>query len=468
MNKKDKQIEEMKELIKRKHRSRHISTDPNIKKQFGSFQVPKLLKPEDDKHFKDLYNYDNLRSDIYSLPDEKREKALKEQKQKEKEKLAKERRESNLKPREEESIEIIDQLQNDEDNTEDQNIRLLKETFLRIFDKEIQKQEAKELEVELYLQPNSKIAEVFAKTKTGEQAVQFFAMYGVTTPIKFIFCEKRDPVKFYDFEPYELKTIQDQRIETIRCYKDFFIVTPTGITHIYKPVLKSEEPEKKEEANKVEEVEMDPEKKKKLEERKKNEEKKLLANDKSAKQVAEFYTLSDWMYQSTQFKVLRKINYYKNYLPFKLFIIWRNYNKYVKFIRIRNSLGSKLFLTKPAFVNSFINCNSEVLSMEKIKLHDIARQLWSQKGLSDFDDEMKKTIDKAKGSLKSLLEGNIFKRVRTLYKIIYSHLKENKEIDDKENAKTLQELKNKSMYILKLEKEMRSKLIKMAIHDIEL
>ena len=36
------------------------------------------------------------------------------------------------------------------------------------------------------------------------------------------------------------------------------------------------------------------------------------------KSIAEFYTLSDWMYQSTLFNILKRINFFRDYLKFKL------------------------------------------------------------------------------------------------------------------------------------------------------
>jgi dynein heavy chain len=458
---------EYKEEYKRKHHSKFLSNDPEVKEKFGVFKVTELLKPEDREHFRSLYEPRNELLDQFTLPDEKKEKSLKEQKKKETEKLEREKKEAQMskevKDVTEESLQFMEQLQNEEQNVEDQNIKTLKDTFLKIFDKKLQRLENKELEVELYLKKNSKIAKAFNKLGNGEEAVQFFAMYGNTTPIKFIFCRKRVYDKVYIYEPYELEIIKDKRIETIRSFKDYFIITPTGITHIY---LSTSEEGKREKKQDRKDFLNSPEVEKNQKEEANGEDKRL---NKFQKQVAEFYTLSDWMYQSTLFKVLRKINYFKNYLPFKIFTIWRNYNRFSKFLRIRNQLGSKLFLTKPAFVNSLIQCNGQINQIEKVRLHDVTYQTWVEKGLLDFDEHQKNTVDTiARNSFKSLIETDIFKTIRNLYKLVNSHLRENKEIDDTENAKTLQELKNKSMYILKLEKQMRKKLIKMALFDTDL
>lgn len=95
----------------------------------------------------------------------------------------------------------------------------------------------------------------------GEKAVQFFAMYGNTKPTKFIFCKKVDHSNEHIFSPYDLEVVQRDKN-----MKDYFIITPTGISHTYTPKLE-------------------------------------VSRDKLPEQVAEFYTLSDWMYQSTLFNI---------------------------------------------------------------------------------------------------------------------------------------------------------------------
>ncbi len=55
-------------------------------------------------------------------------------------------------------------------------------------------------------------------------------MYGNTTPIKFIFCKKKIQSKSYTFRPYDLEKIKEKG-----AIKDYFIVTPSGITHVYDP-----------------------------------------------------------------------------------------------------------------------------------------------------------------------------------------------------------------------------------------
>ena len=83
-------------------------------------------------------------------------------------------------------------------------------------------------EEELYEKKDSKTAVRYNEIISGEQAVQFFAMYGNTTPIKFIFCKKKEQPNRYINRPYEL-----QKIEAKDAIGDYFIISPTGITHVY-------------------------------------------------------------------------------------------------------------------------------------------------------------------------------------------------------------------------------------------
>jgi len=462
--------ENYKEVYKQQHKAKYVLNDPDVKNRFNIFKVNPIFKYEDKKHFQDLYNFDIESLDQYKLPEDKKD--LRQIISKKKEKKLKKNKKSNLETEtlkesnfdedqkisettkikndnfkknlrdkvseldqdlEEENMEIIDQLEKDHSMTqEEESLKILKETFKRIFDPKSQRDEEKEHEEELYVKKNSKTAKTLQEIDNGEKAVQFFAMYGNTTPIKFIFCKKKISDNSYNFRPYDLEVIDSDKVQD-----DYFIITPTGITHVYK----SENLENMKNPN---------------------------GSERNTNKVAEFYSLSDWMYQSTLFNILKRINYYKNYLPFKIFTIWRNFNRFRKFLRVRQSLGSKLFLSKPAFVDSLIRSNGQINQIIKTPLHDITHETWSQRNLSDFDDFHKPTLENAKANIRKIIEIDIFETLKNLYSHISNRLKENKEIDENENSKTLQELKNKSMFKLKLEKQMRKKLISMAKADVDL
>ena len=422
---------EYKDEYKRKHRSKFLSDDVETKQRFGVFKVTDIFKPEHKEYFMSLYPHDEKIKDQYPLPEDKREAtkishatgATKKNFNvpKESKPIKEDEKEENLSL--EQENEILESSNEKEKNKYEQ---IIKEKFIKIFDPKIQREEMKELEVELYVKKGSKTEKNMKAITNGEKAVQFFAMYGNTTPTKFIFCEKVDHSAEHIFSPYDLRVVPREKIG-----KDYFIITPTGISHAY-PVNDSSRKDK----------------------------------GKNLEQVAEFYTLSDWMYQSTLFNIMRRINYFKQYLPFKLFSMWRNYNRFKKFQSVRKELSEKLFLTKPAFVEKMIQANSQINKISKVSLQKICGETaWVSSGMSDFESTQRKEFENAKNQFKKIIEEEVFKTLRDLYKNISTRLKEVREIDETENSKTLQELKNKSMYNLRLEKVKRKKLIQLATSD---
>ena len=187
--------DDYRESYKRKHHSKFLSTDPEVKKRFGVFKVPELLKNDDKQHFQNLYNFNKEVLEQYKLPEEKKEKELKDTKKKEKEKklLEKKTKETidaankekeaaainsdvGFKPSHSPNLINIDgdnsENQNNQDEqmdfmdnyqqqmpyqdqnhaeAEDIHIKNLKEVLLKIFDPNAKKEENKELEEELYV-----------------------------------------------------------------------------------------------------------------------------------------------------------------------------------------------------------------------------------------------------------------------------------------------------------------------------
>ena len=421
---------EYKDEYKRKHRSKFLSNDEENNQKFSIFKVTDIFKPEHNEYFKSLYPYDPSIIDQYKLPEDKKESTKitkKIQKKKVQIPKKKEKEDEKVEDNKEDSLglnEKENEFQTENIDNEKNVEQIIKQKFIKIFDPKLQREEMKELEVELYVKKGSKTDKIMKKITNGEKAVQFFAMYGNTTPTKFIFCEKVDHTNEHIYSPYDLKVVPRDKIG-----KDYFIVTPTGISHAY-PI---------DEANRREKV---PE------------------------LAAEFYTLSEWMYQSTLFNILRKINYFKQYLSFKLFSMWRNFNRFKKFQSVRKQLSEKLFLSKPAFVEKMIQANSQINKISKVSLQKIVGDTaWTSSGMADFEGTQRKEFENAKGEFKKIIETEILDTLRELYRNISTRLKDVREIDETENSKTLQELKNKSMYNLKIEKRMRRKLIQLASAD---
>ena len=152
-----------KESYKKKHHSKFLSTDPEVKKKFGVFKVTDLLKPEDQLHFKKLYNYDYQVLDQYKLPLDRDEIELIEKKQRErikKQKIKEAKEKANLEEKEKKMSSVTKEenefeskvnTDNERQNTEeDVNPRNLKEMFVKVFNPNIKKETDKE-EEELYV-----------------------------------------------------------------------------------------------------------------------------------------------------------------------------------------------------------------------------------------------------------------------------------------------------------------------------
>ena len=46
---------------------------------------------------------------------------------------------------------------------------------------------------------------------TGEEAISFFAKYGNSTPIKYIYCLRNTDIPETEFRPYDLSVIKFQK-----------------------------------------------------------------------------------------------------------------------------------------------------------------------------------------------------------------------------------------------------------------
>ena len=192
---------EYKDEYKRKHRSKFLSEDVETKKRFGVVKVSEFFKPEHKEHFNSLYPYDPEIVDAYKLPEDKKD-ASKLSKQKAKISI---RKNETTKEQPLEEIEKEEELNQEpiiEDNNEEDKNKYesqIKNKFIKIFDPKLQNEEMKEQEVELYIKKGSKTDKIMKEITNDKETVQFFAMYGNTTPTKLIFCEKVKHVEEYIF-----------------------------------------------------------------------------------------------------------------------------------------------------------------------------------------------------------------------------------------------------------------------------
>ncbi|MCQ2815625.1 MAG: hypothetical protein MJ252_00015 [archaeon] len=417
---------EYKDEYKRKHRSKFLSEDMETREKFGVFKVPDLFKPEHKKAFKDLYNYNDDVIKENKLPDEieEEQEEIKATPEKISEAKVDEGEEGEEDQIGEEEKEVIQE--ENKEGGEDKLDQEIKQTFIDIFNPRLQLEAQKELEVEFYIKKGSKTDQALKNIISGDDAVQFFAVQGNSTPCKFFFCEKVQHKEEWKFTPYDLVVIPKDKRKS-----DYFIITSSGINHVYEVH---------------------------------NNTGKL----KNINQQAEYFTLRDWMYQSTQFNILRHIKYFNQYLPFKLFEMWRNYTAFKKFQATRETLSKSLFMTKPAFVEKAIEINQKINSLITKRIEGVVNEAkpWQTPGLTDFQGAQSDVFEKAKTEFRKTISEKVFDTLKELYRSLSTRLKEVREIDETENSKTLQELKNKSMYNLKQETKKRKELIQLADFDV--
>lgn len=218
---------EYKDEYKRKHRSKFLSEDMDTKEKFGVFKVPDLFKPEHKKAFQDLYNYNDDVIKENKLPDEIEEEPeeVKQPSGKVTETKFEEEEEGEAEAEEGEGI-INEDNQEEGENKMDQQI---KQTFIDIFNPKLQLEAMKELEVEFYIKKGSKTDKELKRIKSGDDAVQFFAVQGNSTPCKFFFAEKVHHDEEWLFTPYDLVVIPKDKKKM-----DYFIITSSGINHVYE------------------------------------------------------------------------------------------------------------------------------------------------------------------------------------------------------------------------------------------
>ncbi len=67
----------------------------------------------------------------------------------------------------------------------------------------------------------------------GEEAISFFAKYGNTTPIKFIYCVLEENFNGINFRPYDLKVIKQYANSKDINLSEYYTVSAHGIVHVF-------------------------------------------------------------------------------------------------------------------------------------------------------------------------------------------------------------------------------------------
>ncbi|CEM19434.1 unnamed protein product [Vitrella brassicaformis CCMP3155] len=166
-----------------------------------------------------------------------------------------------------------------------------------------------------------------AKLKTGEDAIAFFAKNGSTTPVKFVYCNRR-VTEEGDFQPCSLVVVPEADINP-----EYFTISSSGVVHV------------------------------------------------CPQRPSEYVSLSEWMHQSLMFSVLRSMVFFKHFLIGKLFRQWQNNARYQVYLKQRKTLTRRLFLAKPVFVAPLLNIHSIMHDTGNVRVMHIAH---SQHDLHQF------------------------------------------------------------------------------------
>jgi hypothetical protein len=175
--------------------------------------------------------------------------------------------------------------------------------------------------------------------RNGDEAISFFARNASNTPVKFVYCNRRDAMPddsefslrhipngggsgvLGEFRPYDLVVVPRKH-----ALKEYFTISSAGVVH-----LKPDEP-------------------------------------------SEFLSLADWMRASTLFNVLTAIRTFKYYMATKVFRMWRASVRHQLYVQQRQRLSRSLFLAKESFCGPLLEVNRQLNEMQAIRLTTLKQQ----------------------------------------------------------------------------------------------
>jgi dynein axonemal heavy chain len=169
----------------------------------------------------------------------------------------------------------------------------------------------------VYTDTESQELESQLQLKTGEDAITFFARHGSSTPMKFVYCNRRSNDGEYaaEFRPYDLVVVDRKDVDA-----EFFTISASGVVHV------------------------------------------------TPNQPSEFVSLSDWMHQSSTFKVMRAIPFFNHFLVVKAFRSWRANVRYSLYCQKRAKLSKTLFRSHPSFNEPLLEASRIVQQMNEVSL----------------------------------------------------------------------------------------------------
>ena len=148
---------------------------------------------------------------------------------------------------------------------------------------------------------------------TAYDVIAYFAKNGNTTPLKFVYLNKAETGT--DWRPYDLNVVTAAEVQ-----EEHYIFSSKGVMHFTSK--RGQEHVKKE--------------------------------DREEKPT-NIMTLARWTYEAAVFKMLRSFATFKNYLIWKMMKNWRTAVKYIRYCKIRRTVGKKLFILKKLFQNTILS-----------------------------------------------------------------------------------------------------------------
>jgi dynein heavy chain len=297
------------------------------------------------------------------------------------------------------------------------------EAFRAIIDnnEDAHKKQIMEVRTANFIRRGTYIHQVLHQILTGEQAISFFAKHGNATPIKFLNANRR-PVAPDQFRPYDLEVIHDKK----KLLGEYFTISAQGVVHIC--------PEKPKGDRRPTKNDIVP---------------------------TEFFSLSEWMQQSTLFNVLTSMKFFKHYIHTKVFNLWKGNVRYKMYLRTRESLSRSLIFSRPAFLGTYFQINQTLFEMQRLKTFTIPKS--SSKQHQDIDDYLKEQRaerESVKNHYSDRVE-EITKKLEVLVQQV-NESRSLREEEDLEHTKMGQQAKNKSMVLQKKEDELKRRVMRLA------
>lgn len=272
-----------------------------------------------------------------------------------------------------------------------------------------------------FIRKGTPIYDILMKIVSGEQAISFFAQHGNATPIKFLNCN-RSPVPPQIFRPYDISVSIDEK----ELRDEYFTVSAQGVVHIC--------PIKGKKVSKFDAV------------------------------PTEFFSLSDWMQQSTMFNVLTSMKFFKHYLIGKVFGLWKGNVRFKMYNRTRQNLAHNLIFSRPAFLGTFLDINKTLFEMASVKTYTVPKVTQRSYELEAFMEDQSSERVVRPGCVKQHYNDRvdeITQKLKVMVTIV-SESRSLREEEDMEHSKMGQANKNKSMVLQKEEDELKSRVMSLA------